>query len=298
MASRTGSWQWPDRSSSSGQSGSGSAPIPSQGPEPSEGIVRSQTAATSTSEDSQTVLISHSTDTNTEAPAAKPTSSGTVNAAINPMTSPVEPRHCWICLMDEGDKDADISEWKSPCPCNLQAHEECLLQWITELEASSAKSGKLSQAIQCPQCKADIKIQRPRDYIVSFTEYVKRAGRLLVLPAGVSAVCGCLYSASMVYGVNAISLVFGPDEAYRILTSPRRNMSLVKLLLNDRWYLQLVRFLRGTDPFLPFVPGLDWEVFFSLPMLAPALVLSRTTLADHAFSILPISVSLTSPTQS
>ena len=46
----------------------------------------------------------------------------------------VEPRRCWICLQDESEDITHTSEWRSPCKCKLQAHEECLLEWIADLE--------------------------------------------------------------------------------------------------------------------------------------------------------------------
>ena len=67
-----------------------------------------------------------------------------------------EPRHCWICLTDEGS-DSTTNDWRSPCSCNLTAHEECLLQWISETESTSRKEGLPRQKIQCPQCKSEIR---------------------------------------------------------------------------------------------------------------------------------------------
>lgn len=38
-------------------------------------------------------------------------------------------RRCWVCF--EEDKDGSRrGEWRRPCPCNLEAHESCLVSWV------------------------------------------------------------------------------------------------------------------------------------------------------------------------
>lgn len=279
MASQSS--DWPQRSSSRESPTS-----------PVAGIVRSTSEAVSTtSEDSQTVLLNHQRGGETEAESQQSDRSDVAIAATSPrpsMSQP-EPRHCWICLQDEGEDNQNTSAWKSPCPCNLRAHEECLLEWITELEVTSSRQGQIpATKILCPQCKAEIKIQRPREIIVFLTDVVRRSARLFVVPAGISAIVGCLYSGSMVYGLNAVHLVFGSEDAHRLLaTAGASAVSSWEV----RWYERLVRLLRATDPFLPVVARRNWHIWISLPFIAPGLILSRTALADPIFSILPVGVS-------
>lgn len=277
--------EWPQRSSSRDQ--------PASNGEPVAGIVRSTSEAISTvSEDSQTVLLNHPHDNDAEANTQHSDRSDAATAATSPRpsTSLPEPRHCWICLQDEGEDTLNTSEWKSPCPCNLRAHEECLLEWITDLEATNTRLGHIpTTAILCPQCKSQIRVQRPQDILVILTDLVRRVGRVLLVPAGISAVIGCLYSGSMVYGLNAIHLVFGTPAAHQLLGNASGAISATTFW-DRNWYDRLVRLFRATDPFLPVIGPGNWHVWLSLPFVAPGLVLSRTSLADPIFSILPVGV--------
>lgn len=77
------------------------------------------------SEDSQTVLLSHSD--------AKAAQSSSQTSHENKEASEEDILHCWICLVDEPAAKPEAQDWKAPCSCNLTAHEECLFQWIVSL---------------------------------------------------------------------------------------------------------------------------------------------------------------------
>jgi len=211
--------------------------------------------------------------------------------AAHAATPKLEPRHCWICLQDEDEEGSDNSAWRSPCPCNLRAHEECMLEWIADLEAPNSRRGRPPSKILCPQCKAEIQVDRPRDVIVSTWDILNKTGRVLILPAGFSALFGCLYSGSLVYGLNSLYLVFGSDYADELIRQHSRDVSIIRKLFGNqahRFFLKLTGF---TDPFMPMSELLSLEMFLGLPMVAPALILSRTRLADFIFAILPVPVS-------
>ncbi|OBT46003.1 hypothetical protein VE00_03728 [Pseudogymnoascus sp. WSF 3629] len=197
-----------------------------------------------------------------------------------------EPRHCWICLQDEGDDSPEHSQWRSPCPCNLQAHEECLLEWITDIQAQPSGGTGLSKKVLCPQCKSEIKVERPIELIVAVTDLVSAIGQQLLFPTGAGMLLGCLYSGSMVYGFNAIELVFGGEDGRRMLFAARETPSLIRQILPGAvidWFFTV---LRMTDPFVPTSGG-TW-VFGVAPLIAPALLLSRTHIADRTFSMVPL----------
>lgn len=202
-----------------------------------------------------------------------------------------EPRHCWICLQDEDEEGSDNSTWRSPCPCNLRAHEECMLEWIADLEAPNTRKGRPPGKILCPQCKAEIRVERPRDIIVTTMDLLNSAGRVLILPTGLSAMFGCLYSGSFVYGMNATYLVFGRDCGWEFFSKGRKYASVLQILLGDRLYRAMIKGLKITDPFMPISGPANMGVFLGLPLIAPALILSRTSMADNAFAVLPITVS-------
>jgi hypothetical protein len=93
----------------------------------------------------------------------------------------------------------------------------------------------------------------------------------------------------MVYGFNAIELVFGGEDARRMLFAARDNPSLVRKILPDAMIDWFFTILRITDPFVPTAGG-TW-VFGVAPLIAPALLLARTHIADRTFSLMPIMVS-------
>jgi RING-variant domain len=217
-----------------------------------------------------------------------------VLALQDPNEKEIEPRHCWICLQDEGEDVSDSTEWRSPCKCKLQAHEECLLEWIADLEAPKRDDPDPVE-IRCPQCKSKIQVARPRDYIVLAVDTVRDIIELLRVPAQISAVVGCLVSSSLVYGLNAVQLVFGTEDARRLLMvgSIRQGSSGVQRRYGSEWLLdKLFGTMLYSDPLLPSNSLVGWGPFvFALPLIAPALILSRTRFADSISIFLPLSVS-------
>lgn len=198
----------------------------------------------------------------------------------------LEPRHCWICLQDEGDDPDNTSPWRSPCPCILQAHEDCLLDWISDMESNNKV--RFGGKVYCPQCKSEIKVARPRDLVVVATDSLRRTAGRMLLPTALAAGIGCIWSGSMVYGVNAVHLVFGTDEAQLILAETA--VPKLHAMIGERAARIFHNISRITDPFMPAEGVENWKTFLGLPMIAPALVLSRTNLADYGFHLASISV--------
>lgn len=104
-----------------------------------------------------------------------------------------------------------------------------------------------------------------------------------MLPAVGSAVIGFAYSGLLVYGMNAMTLVFGAEETKQILLegfeewSNERGSTIMKYItkftqIADPWFLQL-----GTP---------NPTLFLGVPLIGPALVLLRTSLADQVFPVL------------
>jgi hypothetical protein len=206
----------------------------------------------------------------------------------------IEPRHCWICLQDEGEDDSDSTEWRSPCKCKLQAHEECLLEWIADLETPKRDDPDPVE-IRCPQCRSKIQVARPRDYIVLAVDTVRDIVELLRVPAQISAAVGLLVSSSLVYGLNAVHLVFGTEDTRRLLMvgSIGQASSGVLRRYGSGWLLgKLFGAMIYSDPLLPSNSLVGWGPFaFALPFVAPVLILSRTRLADSISILLPLPVS-------
>lgn len=215
-----------------------------------------------------------------------------------------EVHRCWICQQDSTE-DAPGTEWRTPCPCSLTAHDSCLLEWIIAEEAPRPGELATTRHIVCPQCHTEIKIERPRDYLVLATESLQRMAKSLVIPAALSSLFACFYSGFLMYGINTLQMVFGHDEAYRIMAQAgTRNFQAVHRLQPDHGNraLQVVsRLLRTAsmsfDPFLPTTDWMaHWKLFIGLPLIAPSLVLSRTRLAEPFFTIVPVTYLLFRPT--
>lgn len=204
----------------------------------------------------------------------------------------VEPKKCWICQMDETE-DEPNTKWRKACPCSLDAHDECLLEWIADEEAP--KTGDISSPhkIVCPVCKAEIKIQRPQDPIVNFYDRIQSLARRAILPTAVSSILGCGYAGLFVYGVNTIYIVFGQEDATQILLDMGESAGLAvprpQSPLNALWNL-----MTGTDPFFPQIaagPLRHWKPWATIPLIGPTIILARTKLSDYVF---PLMISIVS----
>lgn len=197
-----------------------------------------------------------------------------------------EVRTCWICQQDDTDDESPDITWKSPCPCSLTAHDECLLEWIASEEAPKKGEIARNHKIKCPQCQAEIKIERPHDYLVQLFDAVHSSARSMVVPTALSGLVGCFYSGFLVYGLNTMQVVFGVDEARKVLGGAFQDETVgqqwVKLIKESvRWSLT------AFDPFFPdYRSSSNWKIFVGLPLIGPSLIISRTKFADQAFALL------------
>ena len=131
------------------------------------------------SEDSQVVILDHNESAPTDeqpplqqqAPLPKPT----IPSADDPDS---DIKKCWICFSDSNEDTPETSQWRDPCPCALVAHEECLLDWIADAENTKNSKNRSfgPPQITCPQCKSEIKLARPRNYIVDVAKGLERLG--------------------------------------------------------------------------------------------------------------------------
>lgn len=186
-----------------------------------------------------------------------------------------EPRKCWICFNDETEDDETTSEWRSPCTCSLEAHEKCLLDWIADMEAPSSRrrAGTRAAKVLCPQCKSEIKIARPRSYIVDIVRLGEKLTGTLLLP-GFALVTGtALYSTLTLAGTHTIYQIFGTEDALQILAP-----------------LYAAPDMRITSPVLRVFSHLQqhWRLDLGLPLIPTVLVTSRTSFGDSFLPFLPL----------
>ena len=234
---------------------------PSSSPRAFEATSSQQSRRTSipqsaTSEDSQTVFLNHPSSSES---SPKPTNNQR-QASPRPKPTRVptskEPRKCWICFSDETEDSLTSSEWRSPCPCALTAHEACILDWVAaEENANNTVSER--KKIQCPQCKAPITIDRPRSLIVEGVNAVERATGRLLLPFAMVTVLGTIITGCWMHGFSTVYLIFGPEDAERLLGLDSQ------MSMNSSWGM-------------------------GLPLIPLTLCAARTTAADNLLPIVPI----------
>jgi len=220
------------------------------------------------SEDSQTLII----DSPNHAQASN--NQQTTPRASRPVQDDEDVKKCWICFADETEDTAESSEWRSPCPCALVAHEDCLLDWIADMESPSSRKRTLGPPqLLCPQCKSQIYLARPRDPIVESVRATERIAAKFVTPAAFTLAVSTVVGVCGWHGMHSMLVVFGPSDGARILEPvlwPTRFMSRVTpkdMLIH--WFQH-------------------WRVHLGLPLITPMLLLSRTHLADSILPVLPI----------
>ncbi|OOQ91837.1 RING finger domain protein [Penicillium brasilianum] len=169
-----------------------------------------------------------------------------------------EPRKCWICYTDETEDSPLNSEWRSPCPCALTAHEACLLDWLADMEnpRSHKRNGRGAKMV-CPQCKSEIVVTRPRSYVVDTLRLMERIAGRLVLPGMVFTVAGTVWAGCCAHGIYSMYLVFGTEEAKQILEDS----------------------IDG-----PWNPGMN----LGLPLIPLVLIFSRTRYAEGLLPAIPV----------
>ncbi|KAM4067030.1 RING finger domain-containing protein [Hirsutella rhossiliensis] len=122
------------------------------------------------------------------------------------------PRRCFICLTDQDPSDPPGS-WVDPCPCTLEAHQDCMLSWVTDCERSN-------KPLFCPVCKSKIELEGHWDLVVAAEDAIHRRFTRVspfVLFTGVSM--GVQFSLQL-YGALALWTFAGKDSLLRFLLGP------------------------------------------------------------------------------
>jgi len=181
-------------------------------------------------------------------------------------------KKCWICFADETEDLPDSApNWRSPCPCALVAHEKCLLTWISEVE--NPKKGQFSNKILCPQCKSQIHLSGRSDPIVNIVRKLRTVASIGAFPATLGGAGLLIQGAFKMHGVHSIYMIFGQNDAWRILEP----------LLRFRWYAEGSSLATIGRLYLQ-----HWRLHFGIPLITPMLILSRTSLADKYLPLIPL----------
>lgn len=140
--------------------------------------------------------------------------------AIEAITSkaPDAPRRCFICLTDASPSDPP-NTWVDPCPCTLEAHQDCILSWVTDCERSN-------KPLRCPVCKSDIEMEGQWDPIVSLHDYVVKRftrGSPWVLMSGLTF---GLASGLQMYGAASIAVFAGREALLQMMLGDERTVDV------------------------------------------------------------------------
>jgi hypothetical protein len=190
---------------------------------------------------------------------SKPLETSSSTSRILPPPSSSDPppntRRCFVCLVDEPEATLP-ADWSTPCNCSLEGHQECLLAWVTDLEAQA-------KDVKCPVCKTPILLTERYDPAIQLSNFLNHkfmiwSPRILL---GFIA-SGALVSSS-VYGAKAISWFAGPEATLAFLTKTE-----------DATFFQLIRRSRYDQP------PVNLLHFGILPLIAPALIINRMNISD------------------
>lgn len=238
---------------------------------------QSRAGSAASSEDSQIVLI------NTSSVLREHEVKSEIGASISPAARAAQEddndiKKCWICFSDETEDTPETSEWRDPCPCALVAHEDCLLDWIADMESPSSRKRSLGPPRPvCPQCKTDIHLARPKNYIVETVRALERVSAKVTTPGILMLALSTVVNACEAHGRYSIFTIFGPEDGLRIM----------RPVLDDIAHPHQVRnWLDVKTVFADLVQ--HWRLRVGLPLITPILVLSRTSFADSLLPVLPI----------
>ncbi|KAF2432354.1 hypothetical protein EJ08DRAFT_585700 [Tothia fuscella] len=248
-------------------------------PAPIEGT--DSEAHSTISEDSQTVLLNPSKPQESRSSKeSKEEQKTTPTSTPHAPHQEVDVRRCWICFTDETEDTPTSSEWRSPCPCALVAHESCLLDWIADMEAPNSRRQRSPRdKILCPQCKSEIVLARPRSYVVDAVRAIEISANKLVLPGALFVGVTSFWSLCWAHGAHSVYMVFGAEDAQRIL--------------EPLWYMPPGH-LSPWQQTLSYIKT-RWRLDLGLTLIPPILVCSRATIADGVLPILPMLFFVTKP---
>lgn len=135
------------------------------------------------------------------------------------------------------------------------------------------RAGRTAGKILCPQCKAEIRLQRPVSIAVNTVRLIEQTAKLLTIPGIAFFIGTATYTTLRYAGTYTLYEIFGPEDAYQILAPLYRPPGTHTTSTTRR----LLEHLRD-----------HWRLDLGLPLIPTALVASRTSLADAFLPFLPL----------
>ncbi|KAI1371706.1 hypothetical protein F4677DRAFT_434927 [Hypoxylon crocopeplum] len=175
---------------------------------------------------------------------------------------------CFVCLVDEAEATLP-ADWSTPCACTLEGHQECLMAWVTDLEAQGKE-------VKCPICKSPIVVTEQWDFAIQLSNYLNRTFSIWSSRILFGFVASGALVSSSIYGAKAIDWFAGTEATMNFLLKTE-DITLLEIMrqqadLRDR---------HGQPP----VNVLHFAV---LPLIAPGLVLNRMEYGE--FVLIPASL--------
>ncbi|KAI5298916.1 hypothetical protein KEM56_003668 [Ascosphaera pollenicola] len=174
-----------------------------------------------------------------------------------PRSEEDDTRRCWICYGDETEDPSPKPEWRSPCPCALTAHESCLLDWLADIENSSPRRRLRRGQLLCPQCRSEIVVRRPHNYVVELVRKADVLAGKLIAPGLFLSFAGIVWAGCCLHGLYSFRVAFGSEMAH-------------KMLMTGDGLLRRTRINVG------------------IPLIPIILIFSRTRFADRSLPVFPI----------
>lgn len=148
------------------------------------------------------------------------------------------------------------------------------------MEAPTSRRQKgPNDKIQCPQCKAQIVLARPKRYVVDAVRHVELWTGKLVLPGVLTIGATSFWYLCWVHGVSSVYLVFGPHDTDEILAPLMRLAPENDSSLQAAWNHIRAR----------------WRLDIGLSLIPTMLIASRARIADGVLPILPMLFFVTKP---
>lgn len=202
-------------------------------------------------------------------------------------------RNCFICLQTSAETPKAI--WVNACPCTLEAHEDCMLRWISEHERENTTT------LRCPACKGKIKTTEPRDGFVSLRDRLHKVYSRMTPAILLGILTGCSMAGSSYYGFWSMVFFAGPVPtenwlgAYRALAERREHPGVPFYRWKSAWdfcfRFWLLNFIAPTlliqkalPPQLIDIMTVPASLLVSTPLLAS---LPINPVADNKHSMVP-----------
>ncbi|KAI9312480.1 hypothetical protein BX666DRAFT_840389 [Dichotomocladium elegans] len=114
---------------------------------------------------------------------------------------------CWICFDDDAHDG-----WAKPCSCTLIAHEQCLLDWISETEKTAPYT-----AIRCPQCAMPYKIVDTVSTTLRMLWKVVYIVQIMIPVFTILCVSFTTLITSTAYGALTIIMFLGTEQSEQLM---------------------------------------------------------------------------------